>query len=738
MCFLKLAKESNADLSANTSIIFYGTNCTTTIIFLRIAMKWPKLCQHICRMEAADPSIDGALIKKCNISCIVVLSLAAMEHVLADVSGIALAIDCQPDRNLYEAFILQSFPWIWTFFNYNPVLGFFAQVINFQCTFNWNFSDIFVICISWYLTARLQQINERVVAMKGKIVPASFWRTVREDYSKATDLVRRVDDVINCVIFISFANNLFFICLQLLHTLEPFRGYEQAAYFVFSLVFLMSRSLAVSLIAAQVHSASLEPAKSLYDVPSASYNVEVQRFLDQIHGDTVALSGLQFFKVKRGLVLTIAGTIVTYELVLMQFTGVTPTGTPPNFPQPIIPIFSTPKNKTKKIIMPILSLFVPEEYNDVKDIVSEIGKVPPNTLHEEYIAPSKKTTSPPATFQGAMKLTILIGQCFGLNPVLGICETDAGKLRFLIYSARCLYTLVSIAGQFWLFCLWVLKLIKETNVNFLANSSVVFYGTNCLTTILFLRMAMKWPQLCQHICRIEAADPNVDSSLVRKCNISCIVFVNIQCTFNWNFSDAFIICISWYLTARLQQVNERIVAMKGKIVPVSFWRTVREDYTIATDLVRKVDDVISGVIFLSYANNLYSICVQLLHTLEPFHGHEQAVYILYSLLFLLVRSTAMSLIAAQVHSASLEPAKALYDVPSTSYCIEVQRFLDQIHGDTVALTGLQFFNIKRGLILTIAGTIVTYELVLMQFTGVSPTTTVMDYTMIPVAVTPAP
>ncbi|KAI8430272.1 hypothetical protein MSG28_000601 [Choristoneura fumiferana] len=116
----------------------------------------------------------------------------------------------------------------------------------------------------------------------------------------------------------------------------PLRGYEQATYFVYSFGFLIARSLAVSLIASRVHTASREPAQALYFVPSTAYCVEVQRFLDQIHGDTIALSGLQFFNVKRGLVLTIAGTIVTYELVLMQFTGVTPTPPPSTVTVPIL------------------------------------------------------------------------------------------------------------------------------------------------------------------------------------------------------------------------------------------------------------------------------------------------------------------------------------------------------------------------------------------------------------------
>lgn len=53
------------------------------------------------------------------------------------------------------------------------------------------------------------------------------------------------------------------------------RGYEQTVYFLYSFSFLLMRSLAVSLIASKVHTASRTPAEYLYDVPSTAYGNEV-------------------------------------------------------------------------------------------------------------------------------------------------------------------------------------------------------------------------------------------------------------------------------------------------------------------------------------------------------------------------------------------------------------------------------------------------------------------------------
>ncbi|XP_049887821.1 gustatory receptor for sugar taste 64f-like [Pectinophora gossypiella] len=349
MCTMKVFNDTS--LKSTTPVIFYGTTLITMGMFLQVAINWPCLVQHISKTEELDPNFDSKLLYRCNITCAIVLTMALFEHILSLLSAFAGAMVCFPDAHLYEGFVRHFYPWVFNFLPYTPVLGLLTQFLHFQSTFIWNFSDLFVICMSYYLTSRLEQVNKKLTAAQGKYLPEVFWKTSREDYCRVTQLVRRVDDVISGVIFISFANNLFFICLQLFNTLENgvkdtldctvrpkgnlnkshiLGGYEAAAYFIFSLVFLISRSVAVSLIASQVNSASNVPAPVLYDVPSPVYCVEVQRFLDQVNGDVVALSGLQFFIVTRGLLLSVAGTIVTYELVMVQFNSPSPSAVPAN------------------------------------------------------------------------------------------------------------------------------------------------------------------------------------------------------------------------------------------------------------------------------------------------------------------------------------------------------------------------------------------------------------------------
>lgn len=78
------------------------------------------------------------------------------------------------------------------------------------------------------------------------------------------------------------------------------------------------RIIAVALLAARINDESRKPVRILREIPSHLWHAETKRFFDEILCNRVALSGI-LFSVTRTLILTVVGTIITYELVLMQF-----------------------------------------------------------------------------------------------------------------------------------------------------------------------------------------------------------------------------------------------------------------------------------------------------------------------------------------------------------------------------------------------------------------------------------
>lgn len=92
--------------------------------------------------------------------------------------------------------------------------------------------------------------------------------------------------------------------------------------------------------------------------------------------------------------------------------------------------------------------------------------------------------------------------------------------------------------------------------------------------------------------------------------------------------------------------------------------------------------------------------------MQIFRPHDRGgvigrVYFIYSFGFLILRTIAVSLIAAKVDSESREPVDCLNSLPYHVYNVEVDRLLYQIKIDPSALTGKRFFNVTKSLILSV-------------------------------------
>lgn len=92
-------------------------------------------------------------------------------------------------------------------------------------------------------------------------------------------------------------------------------SFAHSFYFWVSLVYLIGRTLAVSLYSASINDESKKPLEVFRSVSRQDWCPEVKRFNEEVANDTIALSGMKFFFFTRSLVLSVAGTIVTYGLI---------------------------------------------------------------------------------------------------------------------------------------------------------------------------------------------------------------------------------------------------------------------------------------------------------------------------------------------------------------------------------------------------------------------------------------
>lgn len=86
--------------------------------------------------------------------------------------------------------------------------------------------------------------------------------------------------------------------------------------------------------------------------------------------------------------------------------------------------------------------------------------------------------------------------------------------------------------------------------------------------------------------------------------------------FSLAFSDVFIIALSSSLAFWFQQINARLRNCGMTATTLTFWLELRADYIRLCRLCHLVNDEISFLIFLSFANNLETILFKLYQSIK--------------------------------------------------------------------------------------------------------------------------
>uniref|UniRef100_A0A0U5AXB0 Gustatory receptor n=1 Tax=Reticulitermes speratus TaxID=60591 RepID=A0A0U5AXB0_9NEOP len=331
MCFSIVLMRSGVSFKESDGMAFFGTVTITYMLFLQLARQWPTLISEWENLEISQKhyGYPRRLCLKIKIMTVIVLTGALVEHALSKASGIMTAVACTDNiTDVFRYYFTRTgtYDQMFAVMEYSFTTAILTLITNFIATFTWNFTDLFIILMSLALTERFRLFNQNLDSVRGKLLTESFWSQIREEYNSLSHLTRTLDSCISKIVLVSFASNLYFICRQLLSSLSPLHGLVNTVYFCWSFGFVLFRAVTLSVYASRIYDESLLPKRVLYDVPPESYKVEVSRFLNQIVTDTVALSGMNFFYITRTLLLTLAGTIVTYEIVLVQLNSISLVG----------------------------------------------------------------------------------------------------------------------------------------------------------------------------------------------------------------------------------------------------------------------------------------------------------------------------------------------------------------------------------------------------------------------------
>ncbi|KAJ3653905.1 hypothetical protein Zmor_013130 [Zophobas morio] len=319
-CILKFALHGlMLDQAGPTS--FYILNFCGAVQFIVLAKNWSNVLKEWSLMEMSMRGYGSVVTMKRRhmIMTTVVMTLALAEHLLFIGNAFTMGQHCgnfsldSSDEIYFEL----AFPSVFKVIEYSPWKAFFVELANVISTVTWNYTDLFIMLISCSLAARFAQINRRLKT--NRVMHEKFWKEIREDYSKVAHLVQVVDKHLAALVTISFFNNAFFLCVQLYNSLKIRSTPVETIYYFYSFGFLVARTISVTLYGAWINDESRKPLEVLHSIPSEYYCEEIARMIHQINASPVGITGSRFFMITRSFLLKMASTIVTFELMFLQF-----------------------------------------------------------------------------------------------------------------------------------------------------------------------------------------------------------------------------------------------------------------------------------------------------------------------------------------------------------------------------------------------------------------------------------
>ncbi|XP_063697515.1 gustatory receptor for sugar taste 64f-like [Culicoides brevitarsis] len=316
-----LAYETNFEISQISPFIFYALNVYIMIEFFRLARKWPRIMRHWERVENAivnsrNRNLDDSLSRQLRIVTIVVMICCWTEHLLSIVSALLNMCDT---LTYSEDFLKGHLYHLFFMLPYNAPLAAFGKFTNIISTFAWNFMDLFVMLNAIGMATTFKLLSDFIILeCKNQHISDKFWSKQHHIYQKIVDLMNELDDETCSINLVSFSNNVYFIIFQLLNSLQSL-PVAHAIYFWFSLLFLISRTILICLCAAEIQDQAKRPLIALRKIRSDYWTEQLRRFSEEITNAKIGLTGKKLFFINRSLLLSVAGTIITYELVLIQF-----------------------------------------------------------------------------------------------------------------------------------------------------------------------------------------------------------------------------------------------------------------------------------------------------------------------------------------------------------------------------------------------------------------------------------
>lgn len=313
-------------------IVFFSICAIICILFFRLSKKFKYFMIHWCKTEKLFLSKDyevtsgWSLKRKIWTMTAVYLTLSTLEHMMflsSEIYKIVYEVNvCNHTKDdVVKEFIIKHLSHVVVNipFSYNHIIGIFIEYLNFSYTFFWNFLDLFIILISIGISFYYRQINKRLENFRHCIVSEEIWSEIREHHVRVTELLQMTNSLMQELIICACFSDGYFILIQMLNITTSLPLVINKIYFWYSFCFLIFKTSTMFLMSSGICEESKKPLDVIRSIPTQGWYSETERMFNQLKDDKNAFSGMDFFFVNRKLLFGLCGSLVTYELVLLQF-----------------------------------------------------------------------------------------------------------------------------------------------------------------------------------------------------------------------------------------------------------------------------------------------------------------------------------------------------------------------------------------------------------------------------------
>ncbi|XP_063702370.1 gustatory receptor for sugar taste 61a-like [Culicoides brevitarsis] len=329
---IRLYFDRGVSLSDLIRISFYLSSLYALFALRKLSFRWKNLILYWNDVEMAllnklhSNDNDTNLLAKITIITVILMCGAIFDQIVYCLDEIADSNQIYHQCNItkytsWEFLFHKMHPQYLVALPYHAVLFLPAEWVNACLNLAWNMQDILIIVVSLALIERFALWNSRVQRYELQVIPGRIWWELREDYTRLTELVLKVDEHLSTMILVSCAANLYQICSCVYQSLIPRPDFLDNLQFWYTFLFTLVRSILVFHFVAEIHERSVQSKLTIRIIPSKVkqlFFLQAQRLLDQMVSMDIALSGRKLFYITRKTILIILATVMTYEIVLVD------------------------------------------------------------------------------------------------------------------------------------------------------------------------------------------------------------------------------------------------------------------------------------------------------------------------------------------------------------------------------------------------------------------------------------